>query len=214
MKRLFTLLIPVVLTVSVFAQTPQKMSYQAVIRDSDSKLVTTQVGMRISILQGSESGTAVYIETQTPTPNINGLVTIEIGTGTTTDDFSAINWAAGPYFIKTETAVAPPLTTYTIEGTSQILSVPYALLAKKAESESDPAYTAWDKDYSDLTNKPSLATVATSGSYNDLGNKPTIPTQYTDAMADLRVVAGITDKVDKVTGKGLSTEDYTTAEKT
>ena len=67
---------------SLFSQSPQKMSYQAVIRDASDHLVTTQVGMQISILQGTLDGTVVYSETQTPTPNINGLVTIEIGEGT------------------------------------------------------------------------------------------------------------------------------------
>ncbi|MCU0462516.1 MAG: fibrobacter succinogenes major paralogous domain-containing protein [Bacteroidales bacterium] len=141
MKRSFTILALLLLTAGIFAQAPQKMSYQAVIRDAGNHLVTTQVGMQISILQGSESGTAVYVETQTPTPSINGLVTIEIGTGTlVSGNFSTINWANGPYFIKTETAVVPPLTTYTITGTSELLSVPFALHAKSAASynETDP----------------------------------------------------------------------------
>jgi hypothetical protein len=47
--------------------------------------------MQISILQGSASGTAVYVETQEPTTNANGLVSIEIGTGTTSDDFSELS---------------------------------------------------------------------------------------------------------------------------
>ena len=64
-----------------------------------------------------------------------------------------------------------------------------------------------------ILNKPTLATVATSGIYSDLYGLPTIPTQYTDAMADLRVVSGITGKVDKIAGMGLSTNDYTTAER-
>ena len=55
--------------------------------------------------------------------------------------------------------------------------------------------------------------MATSGIYSDLYGLPTIPTQYTDAMADLRVVSGITGKVDKIAGMGLSTNDYTTAER-
>ena len=71
--------IGILLTASVFAQTPQKMSYQAVIRDNSDALVTnTQVGMQISILQGSANGTVIYTETQTPTTNNNGLVSIEI----------------------------------------------------------------------------------------------------------------------------------------
>ncbi len=52
------------------------------------------MGMKISILQGTASGTAVYVETQTPSTNANGLVSLEIGTGTSTGTFSAINWAA------------------------------------------------------------------------------------------------------------------------
>jgi hypothetical protein len=84
-----------------FAQAPQGMSYQAVVRNSSNILVTSApVGMRISILQGSASGTAVYVETQTPSSNANGLVTITIGSGVVVNGtFSTIDWSAGPYFI-------------------------------------------------------------------------------------------------------------------
>jgi hypothetical protein len=65
---------------SIFAQAPQKMSYQAIIRKSnDSLLVLSQVGMRISIVQNSPTGTVVYSETQTTTTNANGLVSLQIG---------------------------------------------------------------------------------------------------------------------------------------
>ena len=131
MKKLFVLLSAVLLTASVFAQSPEKMSYQAVIRNSsDVLVVSTQIGMEINIRQGSPSGTVVYTETQTPTTNANGLVSIEIGGA----GFSAINWGSDIYYIETKTAVVPPLTTYTITGVSQLLSVPYALHAKTAES--------------------------------------------------------------------------------
>ncbi len=108
---IFTIVVALLLTASVFlpqqagAQSPEKMSYQAVIRNSSDVLVTnTQIGMQISILQGSASRTAVYVETQEPTTNANGLVSLEIGTGTlVSGDFSTIDWANGPYFIKTET---------------------------------------------------------------------------------------------------------------
>jgi hypothetical protein len=133
MKKLLTIIVAVLLFAGTYAQSPQKMSYQAVVRDASNALVTTQVGMKISILQGAESGTPVYVETQTPTPNVNGLVSIEIGGGTPViGTFSVIDWSAGPYFIKTETAPTAPLTTYTITGSSQLLSVPYALYAQKA----------------------------------------------------------------------------------
>jgi hypothetical protein len=127
MKKIFTLLAAIFLMATGWAQSPQKMSYQAVIRDASNHLITTQVGMKISILKGSSTGTAVFVETQTPTPNINGLITIVIGGGTpVTGTIAAIDWAAGPYFIKTETDPSGG-TTYTITGTSELLSVPYAL---------------------------------------------------------------------------------------
>lgn len=125
MRKIFTILTAILLTSSVIAQAPQKMSYQAVIRNAGNTLVTNHsVGMKISILQGT---TPVYVETQTPSTNANGLVSLEIGGGTVVSgNFSAINWAVGTYSVKTE---ADPTggTNYTVTGSSQLLSVPYAL---------------------------------------------------------------------------------------
>jgi hypothetical protein len=150
MKKIFTLLTVISLSLSVFAQAPQKMSYQCVVRNASGVLITNQnVGIRISILHSTPSGTVVYQETYSPNPqtNANGLATIEIGGGVpVTGTFSAINWASGPYYLKTETDPTGG-TSYTVIGTSQLLSVPYALDAKTAEnySESDPVYSAWNK---------------------------------------------------------------------
>ncbi len=103
MKKIIIAIAATILISSVFAQSPEKMSYQAVIRNNSNALVTSQqIGMKISILQGSASGTEVYAETQSPTTNANGLVSIEIGNGTiVSGDFTTIDWASGPYFIKT-----------------------------------------------------------------------------------------------------------------
>ena len=127
MKKLLTLL-TVLFFGTVFAQSPQKMSYQAVIRNSSNALVTSSpIGMKISVLQGSNTGTAVYAETQDATTNANGLVSLEIGSGTAlTGTFATIDWADGPYFIKTETDPTGG-SNYTISGTSELMSVPYAL---------------------------------------------------------------------------------------
>jgi len=191
MKKLFTLLAVVFLTSTLWAQSPEKMSYQAVIRNSSDVLVTnTQIGMEINIRQGSLSGTIVYTETQTPTTNANGLVSIEIGGGT---GFSSINWASGEYYIETKTAVVPPLTSYTITGVSQLLSVPYALHAKTAETvtggitETDPIFTAWDKSTGILITESQISDLGIyietetdpvfndwDKNYNDLTNKPTL----------------------------------------
>lgn len=137
MKKLFTVLAAVFFTVGVFAQPPEKISYQAVIRDQNNNLVTNQaVGMKISIFRGSTIGTIVYEETYNPKPttNANGLVTVEIGGGIPLrGTFSTIDWSSGTY--KLMTAIDPEGgTNYTITGSSQILSVPYALHAKTAES--------------------------------------------------------------------------------
>ena len=152
MKRLYTILfVAVCIGINAFPQVPEKMSYQAVVRNSSNQLVISQaIGMKISILQGTSTGTIIYQETYNPTPqtNANGLVSIEIGGGIPiTGTFSAINWANGPYFLKTETDPAGG-TSYTITGTSQLLSVPYALYAKTAENvtgditETDPVFVA------------------------------------------------------------------------
>jgi hypothetical protein len=130
MKKIILLLAATIVTLILFAQAPQKLSYQAVIRNASNVLISnTTVGMRISILQGSATGAAVYVETQTPTTNTNGLAIIEIGTGTViTGTFAAINWSTGLYWIKTETDPAGG-TAYNIIGINQLLSVPYALFA-------------------------------------------------------------------------------------
>ncbi len=109
---------------------PQRFSYQAVIRNDVNQLLNNQsVGIRLSILQGSETGTAVYVETHTASTSSNGLVSLQVGGGTiVTGTLAQIDWALGPYFIKTET---DPLggNNYSITGTSQMLSVPYALFS-------------------------------------------------------------------------------------
>ncbi len=132
MKKFLTTLLVLLFYLSAYSQSPEKMSYQAIVRDADNNLVTNQiVGISISILQGSATGNTVYSETQTPTTNSNGLLTIEIGNGTSSDLFSAIDWANGPFYIKTEIDPTGG-TNYTITGTNQLLSVPYALYSKNS----------------------------------------------------------------------------------
>ena len=135
MKKIFTVLSAVLLSASLWAQAPQSFSYQAVVRGADNAFVSNKkVGMKISLLQGSEIGSAAYVETHTPTSNANGLVSIAIGGGTVVSGtFASIDWSKGPYFVKTETDPAGG-TSYSLTTTSQLLSLPYALHAKTAES--------------------------------------------------------------------------------
>jgi uncharacterized protein (TIGR02145 family) len=147
MKKLFALLMVMTITLSVFAQAPQKISYQYEVRNSSGILVISQsVGIRISILKGTSTGTEVYKELYNPNlqTNISGLVTVEIGGGIPiTGTFSAIDWSSGPYFLKTETDPSGG-TNYTISGTIQLLSVPYALYAKNVAgyTETDPVFVS------------------------------------------------------------------------
>lgn len=115
------------------SQAPEKMSYQAVMRNGSGQLLANQgIAVKVSILQGSPAGATVYSERLTGNTNANGLVSLEIGTGTIlTGTFATIDWSSGSYYLKTETDPAGG-TNYTIAGTSQLLSVPYAMYAKTA----------------------------------------------------------------------------------
>jgi hypothetical protein len=132
MKSLFLLLF-VSIGINIFSQSPDKFSFQSVVRDAQNNIVSnSNVGVRISLIQGSSTGTIVYVETHTTQTNSNGLFTIEVGSGTIQNgSFSNINWGQGPYFSKTE--IDPNGgTNYSVTGTSQMLSVPYALYAKNS----------------------------------------------------------------------------------
>ncbi len=193
MRKIFIIIAAVWITTSVFAQPPEKISYQAVIRDTGNNLITNQtIGMQISILQGTADGTSVYEEIQTPTTNANGLVSFEIGAGTiVSGSFATIDWANGPYFIKTETDPTGE-TSYTITGVSQLLSVPYALHAKTAETitgtitETDPVFTESDAaniTATDITNLGNLS--GTNTGDQDLSAYAT-KTALSDSIARVR----------------------------
>ncbi len=153
MKKLTTLITLLLCAVTLFAQAPEKFTYQAVVRNASNSLVAnTQVGMRVSILQGSANGSAVYVETQTGTTNANGLVTLSIGGGNVQQGtFANIDWGNGPFYLKTETDPNGG-SNYTVTTTQQLLSVPYALYAKTAEN-------GFSGDYNDLTNTPQNVSV-------------------------------------------------------
>jgi hypothetical protein len=137
MRKLAAIYITMLFASNLFAQAPQKMSYQAVIRDNNNTLVTsTVVGVRVSILQGSITGTEIFQEIYNPNPqtNSNGLLAIQIGGGIPLiGTLGSINWVNGPLFIKIET---DPLggSNYSIVGTSEFLSVPYALYTATGET--------------------------------------------------------------------------------
>ena len=123
MKKLLLIICIISASFSLFSQPHQKISYQALIRNSNNVLVTSSVvGMKISILQGSAIGTSVYSEIQTPITDVNGMIQIEIGNG---EGYNSINWMKGPFFIMTETDPAGG-TKYNMTTTSQLMNVPFA----------------------------------------------------------------------------------------
>ena len=135
-KNLFSLFAFLFATLLI-AQTPNLISYQAVVRNASNALVVNQsVGIKFSIIKNSINGTTVYSETQNSTTNNNGLFTAKIGNGTlVSGSLTNINWGDDLYFIKTEIDPTGG-NSYTINGTSQLLSVPYALHAKTVDDNS------------------------------------------------------------------------------
>ncbi|MES2558252.1 MAG: hypothetical protein V4590_00825, partial [Bacteroidota bacterium] len=178
------------ISLSIFAQTPQKMSYQSVVRDSTGKLIVNKfIGLRISILQHSITGTIVYTESQRIKTNSNGLFSTEIGGGTS---FNSINWANGPYFFKTETDPNDG-TNYSISGISQLLSVPFALLSEKA-LVADAAKFAQKSDSSAFSTKATQAKFADSTAFAMKSDSAAFSTKATWAkQSDSTIFANKSD---------------------
>ncbi|MEZ5082295.1 MAG: hypothetical protein R2750_02405, partial [Bacteroidales bacterium] len=132
MKKLtFTFCLVIALTIAAIAQIPQAVKYQAVVRDNMGEILqTTTVGIRINIHDATAGGTIIYQETFTETTNQFGLVTLEIGTGSPTiGTFPEIDWGTNKKFIEVEIDQSGG-TNYASMGTSEIVSVPYALYAE------------------------------------------------------------------------------------
>ena len=181
--KLNILFIFLIFPLLIFSQSPEKFSYQSVIKNSRGYLLKNQeVGLRISILFNSANGASVYSEEHTALSNDNGLITLTIGEGTTRDVFSSIDWGNGEYYLKVEVDPEGGIN-YVMNQTSQLLSVPYALYAGNATvnlsvigqsylTVSGSQITANKIDAS--TDVEGLSTVAVSGDYNDLTNFPTL----------------------------------------
>lgn len=130
MKQTIFLIIAFLCIINVFAQSPQAFNYQAIVRNASGIVLQNQnVSLRISLLQGSTTGTPVFVESHVATSNTFGLVNIKIGNGAVLSGiFTSIDWSAGPYFINIEID-ATGGSTFIEMGVSQLMSVPYALFA-------------------------------------------------------------------------------------
>jgi len=178
MKQFLPLLLTFIfLPFLVNAQTPGSFSYQAVVRnDQGQPVANQQVSVRISLLRGTATGQVIYSEEHSPTTNSMGKVSLKIGRGTEiTGTFSSIDWSNGPYFMKMELDEKGG-SNYKNMGTSQLLSVPYALQAKKAEN-------TFSGNYHDLQNVPDTDSLVDTSDFL---------TSETDPVFDTSLAAGIT----------------------
>jgi len=207
MKKILFPFLFLLATTALWAQAPQRISYQSIIRDANKVVVASSpVGIKISLLQGTATGPAVYVETHRSTTNANGLVSLEIGTGTVlSGTFAGIDWSNGPYLIQTETDPTGG-TNYSIPGIAALNSVPYALNAANAGIANSLAGTLA------IPNGGTGATTATAAKAS-LGLENVDNTSDANKPVSTAAQTALSNKVDKVTGKELSTNDYTTTEK-
>ncbi|MCF8304240.1 MAG: hypothetical protein K9I94_13270 [Bacteroidales bacterium] len=136
MKRTLLILVTIVVgTLAAYAQTPDAFNYQAAIRDSEGEPLTNQsVGIKLNILEGSPAGAVVFSETHTTTTNEYGLVNVKIGMGTNVQgSIDGIAWSSNEYYLEVQIDKDGG-TDYQIMGTSQFVSVPYALRAKALDN--------------------------------------------------------------------------------
>lgn len=173
MKNIITLFIVITSYFVTNAQSPEKFSFQAVVVDNANNPITNQsVGLRISLLEDSLTGIVAYQETHTSTTTSNALISIEIGNGITTDNFTSLDWGSYSYYVKTEFDIDNN-GTYDLENTAQLLSVPYALHAKTVDSVNNVSgVNTGDQDLSSfltaevdgsVTNEIELPTTASVG---------------------------------------------------
>ena len=179
--------------VSMSGQAPQKINYQALIRDAtDKPLVEKSVSLRFSILYKTVTGVVKYSETQTSTTDKNGMVSLKIGEGTpVTGTMSSVNWADGPYFLKIELKYTSP--DYLLMGTTEMASTPFALFANSTPpisslpklSIASPSTTGGEESLFEVKNKDGTTVFAV---YNE-GVRVYTPTTATSTKGGFAVAS-------------------------
>lgn len=193
MKKLSTLLCALIVTVSAWAQSPNGFSYQAVARDASGvEIKNTNVSLRISLLQSSPTGTTIYQETHSVKTNDFGLLNLTIGGGSVvTGQFATIDWGDGTKYVKVELD-AKGGTSYQLMGTTQLVSVPYALHSATTDQEFDLADIkdvsttgANDKDvlqFNGTSWEPGTVSSSSVGKLEDLSNVSTTSPNSDDVL--------------------------------
>jgi len=198
------------------------LNFQGVARSSTNAVLASQaISIKLTILQGSATGTSEYTETRKVTTNAQGLFTAVIGEAgalTSTGNFATINWKLTPKFLKVEMDPTAGSNFVTM-GTTQLQSVAYAQFANGVAAENVAGVLPVAAGGTGVTSISAIKTALSIDKVNntaDLDKPISNATQIALALKAnaAEVTASLATKVDKVTGKDLSTNDYTTAEKT
>lgn len=202
MKKFLLSMTCALFIIGAFAQAPQSLKYQAIARDNTGNLITGKsVSLRVSILQSSISGTNVYSETHTVQTNDYGLINLEIGKGSVVSgSFTGINWGTNTFFVKTEMDAAGG-NSYSLMGTSQLLSVPYALYANKSEISISDHDTSAINELQNLSMNGNTLSIS-KGNSVALPSSPTFK-QYTQEQIDTLTPSEGAMIYDKTTKKYL-----------
>lgn len=167
--KFIRVLVLILISGSLMAQIPQSFKYQAVIRNSTGAVLVNQiVSLRISILQDSPLGNMVYIETHQIATNEYGIANINIGEGiVVTGVFKDITWGTTTHFVKTELDITGN-EQYEFIGTSQLLSVPYALYAEMSGNAEDDFDKDSTNEIQDLKLNGNILTITKNGTANQI----------------------------------------------
>ncbi len=206
MKKLFTSILLLVIGLAPFAQTPQSFNYQAVLRDASGNILANQnIDIQVDILQGSASGSAIFSENHSTTTNNFGLVNLTVGSISSTD-LSNIDWTDGPFFIQIS-------VDGTIMGTSQLLSVPFAIHAITVEND------AVEDDDADPENEIQVLSINADTIFLSSGGFAILPPETDPAFTNWDKSSGITISEsqisdlkhfngDSITGNETAFEDW------
>ena len=166
-KALLLSVLLLALAAGLHAQAPQSVTLQSVLRDAAGRLVANQnIAVRLTLTQGSATGTVVYCETHAAVTNSYGLYSVLLGQGTPSQGvFSSIDWGNGPYFLTTEADPAGG-TAYSLAVVQPLVSVPYALYADTAARVAQ-ATTAADATHATNADHSTISDNATNALYAD-----------------------------------------------
>jgi len=169
MKSLSSILSFLLLSALALAQSPNAINYQAVLRNAQGDLIKSKsVSIRLSVLKGSATGSSVYTETHSTSTNEYGMVNLQIGNGTTSNNFSSIGWGSDAHYLKVELDETGG-SSYKNLGTTQLVSVPYSMFANTAKNVENA-------DQDSTNELQTLSIVGNKLSLSGNGGTVTIPT--------------------------------------